>query len=310
MRSDLPPDLRAALDAEPDGDDLARVWDALAAAAPSVPDADWPGLRNRIEAAPRRGPDRPPARPARMVRRVGWGATALAALGVLALVWMGRPVVHEAPPGQALAVVLPDGSAATLNAGAALRHPRRFGDSREVALAGEAFFEVEPGTAPFVVSTHNARVVVLGTAFNVRAWAEDAATAVAVLHGRVRVDRPGTEERRQLTPGEAAVIDAAGIEAVTAPVGRAAAWRNGALTFDDLPLAAALREVERQYGVAFDAAGAPLAARVSAYYAVRPDLRALLGDLGAAAGVRFTPTASGYRVRPASPPPPPPTVAP
>ncbi|PAP76401.1 FecR family protein, partial [Rubrivirga marina] len=297
MPSDLPPELRAALDAEPDGDDLARVWDALAAAAPAVPTADWPALRARIAPGARRAADRPTARPGRTLRRLGWGTAALAALGVLALVWWARPVLHEAPAGELLAVTLPDGSAVTLNGGATLRHPRRFGDERGVALAGEAFFEVEPGSVPFVVSTHNARVEVLGTAFNVRAWAEDAATAVALVHGRVRVDRTGSGESRRLEPGEAVVVDAGGIEAHATDVGRAAAWRGGALAFDDLPLSAVLREVARRYGVAFDATGTPRDAHVSAFYAERPRLDALLGDLGAAAGVRFVPGADGYRVR-------------
>ena len=330
-KTPLPPELGDALAEEPDGAALERVWDLLGAAAPppsSASDADWRLLRARVSADPPRA-DRPAVPAPRRARR--WRRAALAAAVALAvgLGWAARPVTVQAPVGETLAVALPDGSTATLNSGATLRRGRLFWGARgtplsgrAVALDGEAFFEVQPGRAPFVVTTHNARVEVLGTAFNVRAWAADAETSVALVHGRLRVaPRPGASgsaasaPSRTLVPGEEAVVDAARVTAGPADVERAAGWRDGALVFEDRPLGAVLREVERRYGVAFDVApDAPVASRVSAFYAARPALDALLGDLGAASGVRFTPTADGYRVRSASgtrrPAPAPPTARP
>jgi transmembrane sensor len=142
-------------------------------------------------------------------------------------------------------------------------------------------------------------VTVLGTAFNVRAG--EAATRVALVHGRVRVE--AGDATAELTPGEA-VTAAPG--AVTAPavadVARATAWQRGAVSFDGEPLGAVLDALARGYGVAFTPApGTPLDARVSVYYTDRPALPTLLGDLGAATGVRFVRTADGYAVRPVPP---------
>lgn len=292
--ADVPPEERAALE---------RLWLALGEAAPpaaGASDAEWQALRARLVVpAARRAADRRPARVAPR-RRAAWTVAALSVTAVLTgVAWLAVPVTRIAPVGETLAVVLPDGSTATLNSGAAVRHARRFGlDVRAVALTGEAFFEVEPGAVPFVVETATARVEVLGTAFNVRAEATE--TAVALVHGRVRVAAAAPEVATDVSPGEAVVVAPASVAVpAAADVERAASWRNGALAFDDRTLESILGEIARRYGVAVEAvAGTPLDARVSAFYAARPPLGELLGDLGAAANVRFAPTADGYSVRP------------
>lgn len=301
-----PDDLRAALaDEAPEARAaLERVWHLLEDAAPEPADLDasWAALSARLATptlAPRRAPDRAAARPARR-RRVAVGAlaAALAAALVGAAVWLAAPAVLRAAPGETLAATLPDGSAVVLAAGAELRHPRRFGATRDVALTGEAFFEVQPGAAPFTVATHNARITVLGTAFNVRAW--DGETAVALVEGRVRVAAGAATA--ELAPGDALTIAEGAITARGGAADREVAWRQGALSFDDRTLASVLAEVERRYAVRIaPAAGAPLGARVSAFYPQRPPLEVLLGDVGAVAGARFAPTADGYRVRAAPP---------
>ena len=292
---DLPPDERASLE---------RIWRDLGdLATPAAPtDAAWHALRARID--PPSGPgaaDRPAIRPSRHAwRRRGMVLSGMTALA-LAVLWFTVPVTHTAGPGETLAVALPDGSTAVLNSGAALRHSRRFGGTRAVSLHGEAYFDVVRGATPFVVATPDARVEVLGTAFNVRA-SDPGETSVALVHGRVRVtaiEAPDVET--VLDPGQAVVVANGAVAApATADIARVSGWREGALAFDDRPLDSVLAEVGRRYGVAIESApGTPLDARLSAYYAERPALDLLLGDLGAAAGVRFTPESGGYVVRPA-----------
>ncbi|MGB3544143.1 FecR family protein, partial [Rubrivirga sp.] len=224
---------------------------------------------------------------------------------VALVAWLFVPVTHLAPAGDVLEVVLPDGSVATLNGGSELSHRRSFWSGRAVALEGEAFFQVETGSR-FEVLTHNASVEVLGTAFNVLAWPADGSTDVAVTEGQVRVEN---DQSRSLVleAGDVAEVGS-DVSALPVDAGRRAAWRSGAVSFQDRPLGSVLDEVERRYGIALEAApSVPLDVRVTAYYTDRPDIDALLGDLGAAAGVRFTPTAQGYRVRasrPVAPPPP------
>jgi ferric-dicitrate binding protein FerR (iron transport regulator) len=58
-----------------------------------------------------------------------------------------------------------------------------------VTLEGEAYFDVKKqGKSTFAVNTHDARVVVLGTAFNVKSYPEDQKTQTTVVRGLVRVE--------------------------------------------------------------------------------------------------------------------------
>ncbi|MEM8557982.1 MAG: FecR domain-containing protein [Bacteroidota bacterium] len=327
----LPPDLLDALHGEPEADALAAVWTQAAVLAegarPAVDtDAAWAAVRAQTLArASEPRSTRPPVAPPRAARfgrtrRFAMAALAAAALGVVALgVWWSQPVAVVAGVGETVAVVLPDGSAVDLNSGSRLVYDRRFGAlwgtpaERAVRLEGEAFFDVEPGAVPFVVATFNARVEVLGTAFNVDARAAERTTAVALVHGQVRLvgEDDAAEDALQaleavvLAPGETAqVVTMTSGLTVAPPVetnaARRTAWRTGGLAFDAEPMPAVLAEIERRYGIAF-----VLDARVStetaatAFYATRPSLDTLLGDLGVTWGVRFVPGPGGYRVVPA-----------
>jgi ferric-dicitrate binding protein FerR (iron transport regulator) len=90
--------------------------------------------------------------------------------------------------GKRKTVRLPDGSMITLEPDSRLTFPNRFtGNTREVALTGEAFFEVKPNhEKPFIVHTANIMATVLGTSFNVEAYPNGIAKVV-VATGRVKV---------------------------------------------------------------------------------------------------------------------------
>ena len=90
--------------------------------------------------------------------------------------------------GKRKTVRLPDGSLITLEPNSKLTYPDQFtGNTREVALTGEAFFEVQPNhEKPFIVHTANIMATVLGTSFNVEAYPNGIAKVV-VATGRVKV---------------------------------------------------------------------------------------------------------------------------
>jgi ferric-dicitrate binding protein FerR (iron transport regulator) len=77
---------------------------------------------------------------------------------------------------------LPDGSVVALNSNSKLVFPKQFkGDTREVTLYGEAFFDVKPNAEkPFIISAGNAQVKVVGTSFNVSAYPETETVEVVV----------------------------------------------------------------------------------------------------------------------------------
>ncbi|SEK26802.1 FecR family protein [Parapedobacter koreensis] len=102
-------------------------------------------------------------------------------------------VAVTAEQGTLKKVQLPDSTTVWLNAGSKLGFYTPFGQagSREVVLEeGEAFFEVTPDTAkPFIVHSDVLSTRVLGTSFNVKAYAELNEMQVSVLTGRVEVSQ-------------------------------------------------------------------------------------------------------------------------
>ncbi|WP_143307655.1 FecR family protein [Chitinophaga vietnamensis] len=116
--------------------------------------------------------------------------------------------------GSKTTLVLPDGTSVALNACSRLQYDaKRFlsGD-REVVLTGEAFFDVKHDPShPFVIQSGNVNIKVLGTAFNVKAYTEDANVETTLISGKVEVsfpDNDNTKARRVvvLQPDQKLVI--------------------------------------------------------------------------------------------------------
>lgn len=84
---------------------------------------------------------------------------------------------------------LPDGSTVTLNTHSSVSYPEQFtGNTRNIALKGEAFFHVAPDQSkPFIIHVNDIEVTVVGTSFNIKS--EAAGTEVVVETGIVRVKR-------------------------------------------------------------------------------------------------------------------------
>lgn len=103
------------------------------------------------------------------------------------------------PKGIRSQVVLPDGSKVWLNAGSTLDYPKQFNDkTRDVQLQGEAYFEITTDKKkPFFVHTQSFSIKVLGTGFNVRAYADEDSAVAALVHGSVEVII-GEKEKRSI----------------------------------------------------------------------------------------------------------------
>ncbi|KQM77312.1 hypothetical protein ASE74_18910 [Pedobacter sp. Leaf216] len=86
-------------------------------------------------------------------------------------------------------IVLADGSTVKINSGSSLKYPAHFtGNTRNVYLSGEAFFDVKKNPKhPFIVHTEQLAVKVLGTAFDVKAYRDDAFTETTLIRGRVSI---------------------------------------------------------------------------------------------------------------------------
>ncbi len=173
-----------------------NLWEEslkLAASTTTDTDAAWLRMKTRLQAQ-----TDTPAPVITMRRRGAWMRIAALFILVAGATWW--LVTQQEEPLQSLAInttteakkdTLPDGSIVTLNKNSRLTYPSRFkGDTRAIALKGEAFFEVTPNKEqPFTISVNDITVRVVGTSFNIRS--EGGKTEVIVETGIVQVIRGG-----------------------------------------------------------------------------------------------------------------------
>jgi hypothetical protein len=156
----------------------------------------------------------------------------------------------ETPRGKQYAVVLPDGSKVWLNAASSLKYPTAFsGKERQVELTGEAYFEVAHNKAkPFKVLTNGQAVQVLGTHFNIKAYADEPATWTTLLQGSVKVEN-NRHHAAILIPGQQAINGNSGEMQTLKKIDVDAVldWKNGEFVFSGESLESIMRKVSRWY---------------------------------------------------------------
>ncbi|MGE7776424.1 FecR family protein [Chitinophaga sp. NPDC101104] len=157
------------------------------------------------------------------------------------------------PRGSRFSVRLPDGSRVWLNAASSLRFPSAFSDSaRTVEVNGEAFFEVvQDAQRPFrVMVREHMQVDVLGTAFNIRAYASEPQIAATLTEGSIKVIA-GNAGAHRLEPGQQARLSPEGDIRIASDVNtrEITAWTNGELVFNDVTLEEAAPMLERWFNI-------------------------------------------------------------
>jgi transmembrane sensor len=160
----------------------------------------------------------------------------------------------ETPRGGQYQVKLPDGTRVWLNASSSLKYPAVFAaHNRSVELKGEAYFEVaKDRKRPFKVKSGIQEIQVLGTHFNVNAYADEPAMKTTLLEGSVEIVRDkGTlnEKDIRLKPGEQAICTANNMSVRAADREEAVSWKNGYFKFNDENIESILKKVSRWYDV-------------------------------------------------------------
>lgn len=168
------------------------------------------------------------------------------------------------PKGRQFQLSLPDGSKVWLNTASSLRYPTVFaGDTRQVEVTGEVYFEVAKNAAkPFIIHVNNrATLQVLGTQFNVNAYSNETAIKTTLVEGSLQVVSGTTltgDKAAVLKPGQQAQISnnattASELQPVkvlsNADVDKAVAWKSGVFNFEDASLEEVMRQIERWYDI-------------------------------------------------------------
>lgn len=152
------------------------------------------------------------------------------------------------PRGGEYKLVLADGTIVWLNSDSHIRYPVTFsGNTRQVELEGEAYFEVAKDVEkPFIVRMNEYNVRVTGTQFNVRNYLNES-LATTLVEGGVQIERKGKVDR--LRPGQQAVLENNEIRIRVVNVEEQVAWRHGAFGFTQCRLENIMEELARWYDV-------------------------------------------------------------
>ena len=162
------------------------------------------------------------------------------------------------PAGQRINLELSDGTKVWLNSRTKIEYPAVFADKeRWIKLDGEAYFQVAQNIhKPFIVQTPKGNVEVLGTQFNVEAYADDKTITATLVEGSIAMayeNKKSNWTEQEIQPGQEIVytaaqqqikIDQADVEVITS-------WKDGKLIFRDTPFKEVLKMLSKRFDVDF-----------------------------------------------------------
>lgn len=175
----------------------------------------------------------------------------------------------KVPYGKRFDIELSDGTTVFLNAGSSIRYPVAFisGYERQVYLTGEAYLKVSKDSLnPFIVTADELNVEVLGTEFNVLAYAEDKVADVVLVEGSVALSQNRSGEEHEdmsiiLQPGQMGTFQRVEGTLSTKDVvtGVYTSWIDGDLVFRNMVFENILRKLERHYNITINNTNTSLA---------------------------------------------------
>jgi len=160
----------------------------------------------------------------------------------------------KTPEGGQYRVILPDGSSAKLNAASSIRFPSFFDQKqRVVEIQGEVYFDVVSDKArPFIVNLPSlAKIEVLGTSFNVKAYPDDTTIKTTLEEGSVKFK--AGEDALLMRSGEQVQLATQASNPVLlkrkVELSAETSWKDGYFNFENAELKTIMTEVARWYDV-------------------------------------------------------------
>ncbi|NML23184.1 DUF4974 domain-containing protein [Pseudoflavitalea sp. G-6-1-2] len=187
-------------------------------------------------------------------------------------------VVQHNTGGAPVRHLLPDSTAVYLAAGSHIRYEISFqGNTREVFLDGEAFFDVrQDHQKPFIIQSGEVHTEVLGTSFRITAF-KGAPLQVAVASGKVQVtdhQKGQSKKLAVLSKGRAMSYDpvSGSLEQQTTDPATLQKWAAGEVSLENQRLDRITEELHRIYGVhfRFNQSTLPLSRISAAFSATEP----------------------------------------
>ena len=164
-------------------------------------------------------------------------------------------------------IILSDGSLVTLAKNSSIKLGEDFNNGkRELTLYGEAFFAIKhDANSPFKVHTSRMELVVLGTVFSVKDFADSSSSEALLISGRLKVtSKHDLKNMVILKPSESVVITGMEDKGITqtkikaplliATIDTASnkknlGWIHNRLSIDDEPLSEIALKLQEWYGI-------------------------------------------------------------
>ncbi len=161
-------------------------------------------------------------------------------------------------PGMMGSLVLSDGTKVWLNSSSSLTYPNTFsGQTREVVLDGEAYFEVIENTdCPFIVNTENTSVTVLGTKFNMDAYKSNSFVTTTLVEGAIEFNYRNNQNKNQtilMEENDQVQYTKNSFQAqkYKTYVPKDIAWKSGQIILKDTPLSDILWILSKRFNIDF-----------------------------------------------------------
>ena len=151
--------------------------------------------------------------------------------------------------GEKKEIFLEDGSVIVLNSNSSITYPEEFDETRNIELVGQAYFKVfRDVKRPFIVQTHDVKVRVLGTSFDINSYNHQN-TKVSVISGKVEVSSP-TGKKVQITKNQQAdLIKNSDLQISTENSEDKIAWISNTIMLKNTKLSETVKIIENWYNV-------------------------------------------------------------
>ncbi|MCQ4875412.1 FecR family protein [Butyricimonas paravirosa] len=167
---------------------------------------------------------------------------------------VSREIVYNKlsiPRGGEYRIELEDGTKVWINSASRLQYPVVFsGDTREVYLEGEAYFEVRRDSSrPFIVHAGQQKVTVLGTSFGITCYGNEVNDYTTLVSGKVNVELEQGKQAFMLEPGMQVEYNKVSgmVRERRVDVAEFVAWKEGKYVFKQKRLEDILFTLSRWY---------------------------------------------------------------
>ncbi len=150
-------------------------------------------------------------------------------------------------------LILEDGTKIWINSETSIQYPVSFNvGNRIVKLQGEAYFEVAHNPdKPFIVELNNAKIEVLGTSFNIKAYKDDINLTTTLAEGSVSFTSEPADGKFVLHPGEQLNLDKTKgvITKQDVDVSTYTSWKDGRFAFRNQRVEDIFKTLSRWYNI-------------------------------------------------------------